>query len=418
MKKHRCCIRFAMILSSMLLCGCGNSGKNIPTVPISLWSDESNVDLLKEELAEFQTSYKDKVNFEFKVSVEGVDTCKEMVLSDPKAAADIFMFADDQFETLYQNNTLLKISNYREEIIEGVGGADSGAAQAVIRNGELYGCPITAGNGYFLYYNKAYLSDEDVKTLDGILNAVSRNNKKFAMDYSSGWYIYSFFKGAGLELNCIEDGKVNTCNWNATDTVYTGVDVAKSMLNIAANEGFLNCSDDNFVAGVKDGSVVAGINGAWNASVVEAAWGENYAATLLPTYTLKGNQVQMCSFTGYKLLGINAYTAYPDYCMELVNFLNNEQNQLKRFELTGECPANIHAAANEEVQNSPAVAALALQSKYGYVQSVADPFWAAASKLGIILASGNRDNRDLQELLDDTQKAIVTPVEDRNGANN
>lgn len=414
MKKY-CSIGFVMVLCLLLFTGCGDVSKSLPTVEISLWCDEGNVDLLEEELAEFQEQHKDEAVFDFRISIEGVDTCKEVILADPTAAADIFLFADDQFESLYQNETLLNITRHQDEIIENVGGVDSGAANAVLRNGELFAAPITAGNGYFLYYNKAYFSEDDVKTLDNILEIAGNNEKLFAMDYSSGWYIYSFFKGAGLELNCIDDGKTNICNWNATDTEYTGVSVAEAMLNIANNEGFLNCTDDGFISGVKDGSIIAGINGAWNASTVESAWGEDYAATMLPTYTLCGDQVQMCSFTGYKLLGINAYTAEPDYCMELVYFLSNEENQLKRFALTGECPANIHAASGEDVQSAPAVAALAMQSQYGYVQSVADPYWAPASKLGIVLASGNRDNRDLQELLDEIQKAIVTPAEDRSG---
>lgn len=415
MKKYWCFVSLIIALSMSMLCGCGDSKNSLPTVSISLWCDEGNEDLLKEELEEFQELHKDEAVFDFTISTEGVDTCKEVILSDPKAAADVFLFADDQFETLYQNKALLKITKHQDEIIENVGGVDSGAAYAVLRNGELYAAPITAGNGYFLYYNKAYFSDNDVKTLDSILKIAANNGKKFSMDYSSGWYTYSFFKGAGLELNCIDDGKTNICNWNASDTEYTGVQVAEAMLDIAGNKGFLNCPDDGFVSGVKDGSIIAGVNGAWNASTVEAVWGDDYAATMLPTYTLNGNQVQMCSFTGYKLLGVNAYTTQPEYCMELVYFLTNDENQLKRFAQTGECPANIQAASGDEVQSAPAVAALSKQSQYGYVQSVADPYWAPASRLGIILASGNRDNRDLQELLDEIQKAIVTPAEDRNG---
>lgn len=414
MKKYGC-VGLIFTLGLLLLCGCGDSKKTLPTVEISLWCDEGNVDLLNEQLAEFQELHKEEAVFDFKISIEGVDTCKEVILSDPKAAADVFLFADDQFESLYQSKALLNITKNKDEIINGVGGVESGAANSALRNGDLYAAPITAGNGYFLYYSKAYFSEEDVKSLDNILNVAANNEKSFAMDYSSGWYIYSFFKGAGLELNCIDDGKTNTCNWNAVDTEYTGVEVAEAMLDIAGNKGFLNCVDDDFVAGVKDGSIIAGINGAWNASTVEAAWGDNYAATMLPTYTLSGTQVQMCSFTGYKLLGINAYTAQPDYCMDLVYYLTNEENQLERFDLTGECPANLSAASGEDVQSAPAVAALAKQSQFGYVQSVADPYWAPASRLGIILASGNRDNRDLQELLDEIQQAIVTPAEDRNG---
>lgn len=415
MKKCRFYISLIMTLSLLLLCGCGNSQKPLPTVSISLWCDEGTVDLLREELAEFQELHKDDAVFDFKISIEGVDTCKEVILSDPKAAADIFLFADDQFDSLHQSGALLNITKHQNEIIESVGGMDSAAANAALRNGKLHAAPITAGNGYFLYYNKAYFSEDDVKTLDKILEIAAKNEKLFSMDYSSGWYIYSFFKGAGLELNSVDDGKKNICNWNATDTKYTGVDVAQAMLDISSNKGFFNCADDGFISKVKDGSIIAGVNGPWNASTVESIWGDNYAATMLPTYTLKGDQVQMCSFTGYKLLGINANTTQPDYCMDLVYFLSNEKNQLKRFSLTGECPANVKAASGADVQSAPAVAALAKQSQYGHVQLVADPYWTAASKLGIILASGNRDNRDLQAILDETQKSIVTPVENRNG---
>lgn len=412
MKKSIILLGSSILGMSLLLAGCGKQ-EELQTVQLSLWCDEGNMELLKEELAEFQEIHKKDAIFEFNVSVEGEDTCKEMVLTNPKAAADIYTFADDQFEELYQNNALLEITENVDEILNDVGGKESGAAQAVLREDKVFGYPVTAGNGYFLYYNKAYFNEEDIKSLDQILQVAAENGKKFSMDYSSGWYIYSFFKGADLELFCNADGKSNQCNWNATDTKFTGVQVAEAMATIAAHDGFVNNADDGFVKGVESGEIIAGINGAWNASKVESVWGDNYAASMLPTYTLAGEQVQMCSFTGYKIMGINAYTKYPEYCMELASFLANEENQLKRFKLTGECPANNSAAQNEEVQSSPAVAALAMQSKYGYVQSVAEPYWAAASKLGITLASGNRDNRDLQELLDDTQQAIVTPSENR-----
>jgi len=406
---------YALLLGLILLLGgCGRKEDKLPTVALSIWTDEESVDLLKEELADFQEEHKEEANFDFTISVESVATCKMMVLTDPKAAADIYTFADDQFEEIYNSNALLKFTKYQDEIIASVGGPNSGAAQAITKDGDIYCCPLTAGNGYFLYYNKAYLSEEDVKSLDRILEVAAKNDKKFTMDYGSGWYIYSFFKAAGLEVGYNDDETSNMCNWNAVDTKYTGVDVLEAMARIAANDGFVNCGDEGFVDGVTDGTIIAGINGAWNASKVQAAWGEDYAATKLPTYTLNNDQIQMCSFTGYKMMGINAYTEYPDYCMKLVRFLTNEENQLKLFELTGECPANLQAAANEKVQNAPAIAALALQSQYGYVQRVADNYWDASSKLGIIMASGNLDNRDLQELLDDTQREITAPSESNN----
>lgn len=393
-----------MLLGS--LSGCGKK-KDIETVHISLWADEQNYELVNTSLDNFKKEYEKDVKFDFTVSIEGSDTCKETVLSNQEGAADLFTFADDQFGELYRAGALLEITNNQDAVIEAVGGANSGAADAVTVNGKVYAYPKTSGNSYFLYYNKEYFSDEDVKTLDGILEVCRKNNKKFTMDYSSGWYIYSFFKGAGLNIEATEDGSSNECNWNATDTEYKGIDVAEAMINIAENEAFVSNSDDGFIQGVLSGEIIAGINGAWNAEKVSTAWGEGYAAVKLPTYTLAGNQVQMWSFSGYKMMGVNSHTKEPEWCMKLAEYLTNEDNQLKCFEVTGECPANIKVAANEKVQAAPAIAALVEQSKYGHVQRVAESYWQAASKLGIIFASGNLDGRDLQELLDEVQAEIT-----------
>jgi arabinogalactan oligomer/maltooligosaccharide transport system substrate-binding protein len=120
----------------------------------------------------------------------------------------------------------------------------------------------------------------------------------------------------------------------------------------------------------------------------------------------------MCSFTGYKLVGVNAYTKNAEWAMRFARSMTNEKNQLRRFENTGECPSNINAAANKEVQAAPAVAALAEQSKYGYIQSVAGQFWTPSSIFGVTIAGGNADNKDLQALLDDMVNEITAKEAD------
>lgn len=83
---------------------------------------------------------------------------------------------------------------------------------------------MTADNGYFLYYNKNYFTDEDVKTLDGVIAAAEKANKKFAMEFNSGWYLYSFFGNTGLDFGLNDDGVTNHCNWNTTEGDVKGVD--------------------------------------------------------------------------------------------------------------------------------------------------------------------------------------------------
>ena len=43
------------------------------------------------------------------------------------------------------------------------------AVEAASVGNTLYAYPLTADNGYFLYYNKAYFTDEDVESLERML---------------------------------------------------------------------------------------------------------------------------------------------------------------------------------------------------------------------------------------------------------
>ena len=403
MKKRNLII--TAIAAAMLLTGCGGKTPK-ETVSLSVWTSEDTYDLVTGQLEAFKEAYADEADFVFNVSVESEDSCGKMVLTNAEAAADIFTYADDQLDMMYEKNILLPITENADSVISSVGGADSGAASAAMRDGKLYAYPLTAGNSYFLYYNASYFSPDDLKTMDSILAVAAAAGKKVTVDYSSGWYIYSFFKGAGLDVYKTGDGK-NFCNWNAENTKYTGVDVAEAMLSIATNPGFISCDDSGFTAGVEDGSIIAGVNGAWNADNVKKCWGDDYAAVKLPTYTLAGDQVQMASFAGYKLVSVNSNTQYPEWAMKVAEHLTCRDSQLERFSVTGECPANIEAAASDAVQSAPAVKALSEQSVYGNTQNVAECFWDASGKFGITIASGNESGRDLQELLDETVADIT-----------
>ena len=392
---------FCLAATSFCFTGCSKTQpQQLKTVKLSVWwSDEGDRDLLNQTIEEFKKEYASEAVFEITISTESVLTSRDTILANPQAAADVYMFADDQFEALRQENVLLEITENVDEVIAANGGVDNGACKAAMHDGKLYGYPVTAGNGYFLYYNSAYLTKEDIKDLDRILEVSAKNGKKTTIDYSSCWYMYSFFRGAGLELGLNDDGVTNYCNWNATDTHYKGVDVAEAMLKIASNDGFVHCDDDGFLKGVKDGSIIAGINGAWNAETVKEAWGENFAAAKLPCYTVAGDSVQMYSFLGYKLLGVNPYSENSYYAMKLAEYLSSEETQIKRFEIVGECPSNVKAAASPAVQASPVIAALAEQSQYADTQRIANTFWNPAYIYGITLAGKNADNQDLQVLL-------------------
>lgn len=372
-------------------------------VTMTVWASEEDQDLTTKLLDDFKALYPD-VTFEITLGAESESTAKDTVLTDVEAAADVYAFADDQINELVQAGALQEVvANYTYDV---AGENVSGAVEAASKDGKLYAYPMTADNGYFMFYDSSVFTEDDVKSLEKMIEVADAAGKKVAMCVSDGWYIYSFFQGAGLELTLNEDG-TNTCTWNAAG----GTDVAQAIIDLASSNGFVDMTDEEMATQIAEGNVVACVNGTWRAETAAEAWGDNYAATKLPTFKVAGKDCQMSSYSGYKLIGVNPHSKNLGWAMLLAEFLTNEDSQKARFEARGLGPANSAAAASPEVQSNPAIAALAEQAAYATPQRVGGKYWDPAKTLGQILASGNPDGTDLQQLLDTTVEGITAPVE-------
>ena len=317
-------------------------------------------------------------------------------LEDPAAAADVFSYPDDQIITLVKADALYEVTRNRDQIIAE---NSAGAINAATYDGVLYGYPMTADNGYFLYYDKSVLTEEDVQTLDGILAAAEKAGKKFNMDVANGWYLASFFLGNGCQLTLDADGK-QICDFNNEK----GLAAAEAIKALCDHPAFLAGGQDLLQGSIGD-TICAGICGTWISSAVKEKLGDNYAACKLPTFTCGGEQVQMGSFLGCKILGVNTQTAHPVEAMELAEYLTNEQSQLRRFEALGYGPSNVNVAASEAVASEPALAALAAQSAYAISQHVLGGYWTPAGAFGAELVAHN--GSDLQAMLDQLVEQTV-----------
>lgn len=396
------------ILCAAALTGCGLAGKTDlentqpESVELVVWGAQEDAELMQQIIRNFEANYQGQADFHIVFQAQGESQCKDVLLGGLEDGADVFTFADDQLNALVAAGALDPVQNADEIRSRNL----SNATQAATVNDQIYAYPLTADNGYFLYYNKKYITEEQVKTLDGILDAAASQNRLFAMDWSSAWYVYSFFGNTGLEIKLNDDGIMNSCTWNRTDGDIRGIDVAQAMLRIARNRGFSNRTDEEFLKGVKNGSVVAGVSGVWNAVAVEEAWGEDTGAAKLPTYTCGDRQVQMASFSGCKLIGVNAYSEHPEWASRLAEWITNQENQLLRFEMRGQGPSNIAAADSAEIKQSPAIAALLEQSEFSQLQRVGGKFWDPVSKFAGNMAKGNPSGQSLQEQLDEMVEAV------------
>lgn len=368
------------------------------TVSLELWCSETEAyqTAMAQLVEDFKAQYPD-VDFDITIGAVSEADAKDRVLEDVEAAADVFVFADDQLNDLVTAGALQSVdATFTYDPAET---NTASTVEAASSNGTLYAYPLTASNGYFLYYNSEIFSEEDVQSWESLTAAAEAAGKKVGMDMANGWYIYGFFAGAGCELS-MNDDQSNNCDWNSE----TGLAVAESIENIASSSAFISVGDADAQAMLPDGELAAYVSGTWDSGVFSDNYGDGYAATKLPTFDVNGTATQMGSYAGYKFVGVSAYSENPGWAMLLSEFITSQSSQELIAEATGEGPANTEAAATI---SSPALAALALQAEYADQQVVGGNFWDPAASLGASLVEGATD---LQSLLDDAVAGITQPV--------
>ena len=368
------------------------------TVNIQLWCSEleSYQTVMKELTDKFQEQYSD-VDFNITIGAVSEADAKDKILEDIDAAADVFVFADDQVNDLVNAGALQEVAaTYTYDPTETNSQA---TVDAATKDGKLYAYPLTASNGYFLYYDSSVFSEDDVASWEALTAKAEEAGTQVGMDVANGWYLYGFFAGAGCELS-MNDDNTNNCDWDSD----TGVKVAESVENIASSSAFVSVADEDAITMLSDGTLSAYVSGTWDAKSFQEAYGDGYAACKLPTFDVDGTATQMGSYAGYKFVGVNSHAENVGWSMLLAEYLTNEESQLAIGNATEEGPANINAAAQID---SPALAALAAQAAYADQQVVGNNFWDPAKALGQNLVDGASD---VQGVLKDAVAGITQEI--------
>ncbi len=389
-------------------------------VTLRMWGAEEDQDMLQGMIDSFVAYYADYANITVELGVESESTAKDTVLADVEAAADVFAFASDQIYDLVNAGALASVDSfdaalqaYAGKSVDDIKSANaSGSVDAATVDGTLYAFPMSADNGFFLYYNSNIITAEQAESWDTLLEAAGAAGYQVGMTLASGWYNASFFYGAGFTTGLNDDG-TTSIDWNGTAD-YTGVQVVQAMLDIASNSAFLAIGDGDVSNQIASGTLAAVVSGTWDATAAQEAFGDGYAATKLPTYTIDGDQVQQGSVAGFKMVGVNAYSENAGWAALLADWITNEENQVTRFEVREAGPSNLNAAASEAVSANIALSALSAQSAYGVVQTVGNKFWDPTSTFGQIIANGELDRNDtdaIQAALDEMVEGVTAAIE-------
>ena len=282
-------LALAMLLSLASIAMADYSGD------LKIWVAEATVDFTQKMVDEFKAANPEYANMNVIIEPVGEGDAASNIITDVEAGADIFGFAQDQLSRLVAAGALEEVEPDNAEVVKAEN--DPGSVGAVTLGDTMYAYPMTSDNGYFLYYDKSIVTDPS--TLEQVLADCDAAGKKFYMEINSGWYQTAFFFGAGCELTFDSDYSGALVNMNAGYASDAGVQALKSMIKVSQSPAFVNGSSVSNAT-----NLCAIVDGTWDATAAKEAFGDNYAATKLPTV----DGYQLGGFGGFKMLGVKPQT--------------------------------------------------------------------------------------------------------------
>ena len=373
------------------------------TYDITVWVADAIVDLTKQQIADFNASNTDGITFNATVEAVGEGDAATKMITDVEAGGDIFCFAQDQFARLVQAGALAKLGVAAGDAVRAAN--DAGVVAAATAGSELFAYPLTSDNGYFMYYDKSVIPEEDVGSLEKLIADCEAAGKYFSMENeTSAWYIASWFFGTGCVSEWETDSDGSFISVHDTFNSPEGLIAVKGMKKLVDSPYYISSSDG---AGFDSGCAIV-VTGTWAYETVAGILGDNLGAAALPSYEVDGQTYHMGSFNGCKLMGVKPQTDAVKAAAlhKLAQYLTGEQGQLERFNAVAWGPANLVDQALPEVQSNIALAALFQQNQHSVPQGqIHGSWWDIAKVIGTDVKNAT-DEAGLQAALDNYTAAI------------
>lgn len=378
-----------------------NQGGEVTDITLKVWCPSNQIDtgIMAQQQEAFQAEHPEW-NITWDTTPVGEDKCQDEVLKDVEAAADVFFFANDQLPVLVNAGAIAQLGGSTAEMV------NSTMAQAVIdtamSDGKLYAIPFTH-NTFFMYYDKTLLSEDDVKSVEGIMAAETADNVyNFYFESAVGWKLGAWYYGAGLPVfgptgNDLSAG----VEWNNA----TGLAVTNYLIDLINNP---KCAYDGEIAVselIGDHRLGAWWDGAWNYGTYHDVLGDDLGLAVIPTFNLDGTDHQLLGFYGSKCIGVNAKSKNPAAAVAFAAFLGNEENQVLRFEKSAQIPTNMNAAESEAVKADALATVLVNESNNCSVMQPVDStfsarYWTYAGAIPTEIRSGEITKDNAQAKLD------------------
>ncbi len=364
---------------------------------ILVWTGEAAVDLTKQQIENFNNTNEYGIKFVATVNPVSEATSADQMLQDVSAGADLYCFAQDQFARLVQGGALNKLGTESANVVKAAN--DPVVVAAATAGDTMYAYPMTSDNGYFMYYDKTVIPEEDVDSLEKLIADCEAANKYFAFETNtSAWYLASWFFATGCTSEWTTDDAGKFISVKDTFDSPEGLIAVKGMKKLVDSPFALSSSSAGEFA---SGAAIV-VTGTWAYEEILGYLGDNMGVTDLPSFEVDGKEYHLGSFNGCKLMGVKPQDdAHRLAALHLLaQYLTDEDRQMERFDALSWGPSNLNAQKSDKVQSNPGLAALLKQNEYAIPQGQIHGSWWDIAKVIADDVKAATDEAGLQAALD------------------
>jgi arabinogalactan oligomer/maltooligosaccharide transport system substrate-binding protein len=384
-------------MMTIVLTACGGSIP-IETVVLKVWGPQQEQNFLFGAAERYLASFPERrVTFDI-ASVSEVEL-KGFLTLDIPGGADVFSFLDDQLSGLVKAGGLSKVQQFKNDVLSR---NIPWTVDVSTFEDDLYAYPYTADNGIYMFYDKRYITPQEMGSLDTILDRAKELGSRINIDQMGGWGMTMWF----IPENTLSwDGETQIITWNSNQ----GIEAARAMLTYYASNLIVDSNPliptlflENNTGNITNG-IIAAVSGYWQAPDIERILGEHMGTIQMPTYrNLVGEIHQFGSMVGARLVGVNPFGRYPETSHHFANWLTSEENQSIKASTLKIAPSNIASLSDPVIQSIGPIQALANQGRFGLPQAraVSSYFWIPADAFAkaIISEAKGIDQRVLTAL--------------------
>ena len=322
----------------------------------------------------------------------------DIISQNAAIGPDVYLFANDQTGTLMEAGALLKLDGSYLEAVQ----SDNSEAMihSVAYRDGVYAFPC-ASNTWFMYYNKACYSEEDIKSLDSMMA-----KKPISFPISNSWYLSAFYFAAGGTM--FGDGR------DASQGIQFHndrcVSVTAYLADALKSGNIMDDSDGSGIPALANGKVGAVFSGDWDEAYIREILGSNFGVATLPSVTIDGVPCQMYAFAGSRAYGVNPHALHPEAALQLAQWLASPEMQLLFFQTANVNPCSLSLVQNDSLSAYPVAKIIAetIANTSKAQPSIPEMgnYWDPMHDFGLELVSGNITRSNAAQKISDLHSEL------------